>query len=422
MTERYRIVDGFPQYLTPRQQAAVQKGYEMADEWRADQAAKRRPNGRVSSPSPVRPDTGLTERGPAFPGVPHLEALTVEVKPARQLIRGLVGAGTVGTVAGLPESYKSWLALQITYAVAGTGGHVLGHDVLEQGAVAYWWQDDSDDEEFSRLQVYAHRHGLTGDLPIQWHVNEGLQLPRDVDVLRREIEQRSQILIVLDSLYNFTEPGVLLKDEVIADIFKAVKAEVCDQTGCAVMFVDHSAWPTESNRGIRAYGSVFKTAAVRWGIYLKATAGKVSYEAHGNNMPRTKRTPLMWDEDALLLRVIDVEKAKKAPTADIAKWVRGLDPPVAMPSQLRDQFDITDDTLRRRRDELAEHGVLYVDQGKQSHYTVAEGLLPRDDVDRGVSRGAAHPAGDPPRDPAMPITSRGASRGGEQGEIEDGGW
>ena len=130
----------------------------------------------------------------------HTEALAVTVKPSRQLVRGLIGAGTPGTVAGLPGSHKSWLAMQIGYAVAGAGGRVLGHEVVEQGPVAYWWQDDSDDEEFGRLQAYAKRHDLTSDLPITWHVKEGLELPRDLDVLRDEVTIRGQILVVLDSL------------------------------------------------------------------------------------------------------------------------------------------------------------------------------------------------------------------------------
>ena len=222
---------------------------------------------------------------------------------------------------------------------------------------------------------------------------------------------------------NFTAAGVVLKDEVVADFIKAIKSDVGDQTGCTVMFVDHSAWPTEANRGTRAYGSVFKTAAIRWGIYLKATNGKISYEAHGNNMPRTRRTPLMWDGDALRLGVVDDAKAKKAPAGEIADWLKSLNPPVATPKQIRERFDIGDDTLRNRRAELVDLGVSYVDQGAQSHYAAADELVPRDDAKRGAPRGAAYPASDLPRGPAPAYRARGAPRGREQGvEDEDGGW
>jgi len=75
---------------------------------------------------------------------------------------------------------------------------------------------------------------------------------------------------LLDSLYNFL-PGVTLKDEDVGAVYAAIKAEVCDQTGAAVCVVDHAPWPTEGNRGQRrAYGSGFKAAAIRWGIYLVA--------------------------------------------------------------------------------------------------------------------------------------------------------
>jgi hypothetical protein len=242
----------------------------------------------------------------SFPGLTHAEALAREVPPTAVLVEDIVEAGTVGTVSALPERYKSWLATETALKIAA-GGRVLGRfeATAAPAAVGYWWQDDSVENELRRIQAYAGRHGHTGALPIRWHLNEGLRLPQDITRLREEIEREEQVLVVLDSLYNFL-PGFTLKDEEVAGVYDALKSGVCDQTGATVLTVDHAPWPTEGNRGQRrAYGSVFKAAAIRWGIYLEEEAGTLYVEARGNNLLGLKRTAVVWDAERLELRLLE---------------------------------------------------------------------------------------------------------------------
>src|SRR5439155_3898259 len=109
-----------------------------------------------------------------------------------------------GTLAGLPESWKSWLAIELgTKVAAEADAQVLGLDVETHGPVALWWQDDSKENELERLKAYATRHGYTDEIPLRYHLNEGLRLPDDVDYLREEAERLGQVFQILDSLYNF---------------------------------------------------------------------------------------------------------------------------------------------------------------------------------------------------------------------------
>jgi AAA domain len=240
-----------------------------------------------------------------FAGLTHEQLLALDLTPSPQLVDGLIEAGTPGTIAGLPETYKSWLSTQLAFAIT-TGGRVLGRDVLTHGPVGYWWQDDSRENEARRIKAYANTHNyLDGDLPIRWHLNEGLALPADVAVLRAEVEDAEQVLVVLDSLYNFL-PGLKLKDEDVATVLATLKADVCDPTGCALLFIDHSPWPTDSNRGQRrGYGSVFKAAAIRWGIYLDRSNDTIFVEGRGNNIAGLSRTAAMWDVERLELRLVE---------------------------------------------------------------------------------------------------------------------
>lgn len=176
------------------------------------------------------------------------------------------------------------------------------------GPVGYWWQDDSKEAELGRLKAYASRHGYTGELPIRWHLNENLRLPDHAAALKGEIEREGQVFVVLDSLYNFLPPQIKLKDEEVAQVLDVVKSSICDPTGCAVAFVDHAPWPSDSNRGqVRGYGSVFKAAAIRRGVYLerKKGSGEVWIEARGNNVAGFKRRLFLWDADALEFRSVD---------------------------------------------------------------------------------------------------------------------
>jgi hypothetical protein len=257
-----------------------------------------------------------------FHGLSHTEALGLEVPPTQELVENLIEAGTLGTIAGLPNTFKSFLGLGVTYKVAA-GGRVLGNEVLQTGPTASWWQDDSEANALRRMQAYAAAHGLPDDLPIRWHFNEGLVLPDNLDVLREEIEREGQRFVLLDSLYNFLR-GKSLKEEEIGSIYSQLKAEVCDPTGCTIATVDHAPWPTEGNRGQRrSYGSVFKTAAIRWGIYTAPkTIGEIWLEAKGNNMPGLKSTLCTFDAELLELKPI----AQKANSAPLVREWRELNP------------------------------------------------------------------------------------------------
>jgi hypothetical protein len=259
-------------------------------------------------PSNVFPLPEVKHVAVPFPGLTHREAIELELPPVQHLIRGAAQRGSVGTFTGLPESFKSFLAMEIALKVAGGGESVLGLDVETHGPVGYWWQDDSKEAELERLKAYASQHGYTGEVPIRWHLNENLRFPDNVDSLRAEIEREGQVFVVLDSLYNFLPPAIKLKDEEVAQVLDLVKSKVCDPTGCAVAFVDHSPWPSDANRGqLRGYGSVFKAAAIRWGVYLerKKGSGEVWIEARGNNVAGFRRKLFLWDEEALEFRPVD---------------------------------------------------------------------------------------------------------------------
>lgn len=246
-------------------------------------------------------------------GLTFAQARLAQIPPTRELVEGLIDVGTVGLVAGLPFARKSWAALEIGHKVAAGGGEVFGRfPVVAGGPVVYVWQDDSLAKELERLQLYAGANEYPDELPLRFLLNEDLSLPDDIDALAALVERESAVLVFVDSLYNALAPTVKLKEEEVAVVLAQLKAGLCDRTGASVGLVDHAPWPSESNRGQRrAYGSVFKTAAVRWSIHLEADAKddtRLHIEASGNNVAGVRRTPACWDAERLEIRLLEVER------------------------------------------------------------------------------------------------------------------
>lgn len=244
-----------------------------------------------------------------FVGLSHAEVLQLEFPPERMLVSDLVPIGAVGTIAGVPETFKSWQAQRIAVMVGSGEGEVFGKGVEHSGPVGYFWQDDSTREEAERVKLYDAVRQESSDVDVRWFLNEGLRLPDDMERLCRTINHFHFVLVVLDSFYNVLF-GMDLKDEGAERTIAELKTRVCDATGCTVLIVDHMPWATDVNRGrLRSYGGVFKGAATRFGIYIDAVGNKVWVEARGNNIVGFKRTLAEWDADALEMRLID------APTA-----------------------------------------------------------------------------------------------------------
>lgn len=249
--------------------------------------------------------SGPSEIPQPFAGLSHAEVLELEFPPERMLVDDLIPIGAVGTIAGVPETFKSWQAQRIAVMVGSGHGEIFGKGVEHAGPVGYFWQDDSTREEAERIKLYENVRDSSSEVDVRWFLNEGLRLPENLGKLRITITHFGFCLVVLDSFYNVLF-GMDLKDEGAEQVIAQLKSEVCDVTGCTVLIVDHMPWATDVNRGrLRSYGGVFKGAATRFGIYIDAVGNKLWVEARGNNIVGFKRTLAEWDAEKLEMRLID---------------------------------------------------------------------------------------------------------------------
>ena len=159
-----------------------------------------------------------------FAGLSHAQVLEMEFPEERMLVEDVVPIGAVGTIAGVPETYKSWQAQTIAVAVATGQGGIFGRPVLSQGSVGYFWQDDSTREEAERIKLFDSTRGDGTDIPVRWDLNEGLRLPEHLHRLKHTIVHNDHKLVVLDSFYNVLF-GTNLKDEEAEQVITLLKSE-----------------------------------------------------------------------------------------------------------------------------------------------------------------------------------------------------
>ena len=303
----------------------------------------------------------------------HQTVLELEISAERYLIEDLIPTGAVGTIAGVPETHKSWLAQAIAVRVARGHGWILGKEVTHQGPVGYLWQDDSTREEAERVKHFEAAHPNPSHLPLIWGLNLGLQLPADLPRIIHAVTTNNLVLLVIDSFYNFL-PGIDLKDDQAEQIVARLKRDISDATGCTVLIVDHMPWATETNRGrLRAYGGVFKNAATRYGIYIDATGDKLHIEARGNNITGIPKRLAYWDPDTLELKLLNEDDEtpteRKGASQEIADWLNNQPGQQATAAEIAHAFDISTRTLHRRDQTLKTLGVTVTEKrGQPTHY------------------------------------------------------
>jgi hypothetical protein len=121
------------------------------------------------------------------------------------------------------------------------------------------------------------------------------------------------------------------------------------------------------------------------------------------------------DTARFVVSELPAEAAKKASAAEILSYLVEVGG-TATPGQIKDRFDISDGTLRKRRGELEAVGVSYVGTGRDVIYTTNP-ATPQHPAIAGV-RGAWD---DEPRTPPSPIERAGWGAGSSPRDTATGG-
>lgn len=315
-------------------------------------------------------DEGLTPTRPVR--ITTAEIMAADEPEVAELVESLVEASAPGFLAGLPEVGKGWLMLELAWRVAsGTGKFLDTYAIRRTGPVLYWWEDTSTVQARKRVRRFNEANGVNPEIRVDYHLVERLAFDAVLEALKREITEHEYALVILDSLYNFAEGGYKLSDEDAASLILRAK-DVCDETGAAIAFVDHMPWPTEASKGgrTRAYGSVFKNAASRWGLYLEAgkTDGEAWFSARGNNVEGAPKQLAIFDRETFRWKLVDVSSESEADKRAAMLDVIGGKPGITT-TPLFEEIGGRHEVLRGVRAELESEGLIRtIEKGRRIYH------------------------------------------------------
>lgn len=261
-----------------------------------------------------------TLEGGALPeGAPMwaTDLASVHIPRPRWLIDGIWTRGGCGFISGAPKSYKSWLALDLAFAVA-TGAPMLGmHRVAAPGPVLYLQEEDSLATAVDRLdQIVDGRapghhwggslDGLTWSPPrplpidIQAHTGVVLSDPRWHAWLGERVRTYGYHAVIIDTLT--TTVGDVDLDKAVDLQTRVLRPlrEMAQTYDCAVIIVHHSRKNTQGGRrGSNMLGSVALHGWVDCALYLDRDeeSGVITVSPEGKHDPAEKwsmRVPRMY--------------------------------------------------------------------------------------------------------------------------------
>lgn len=206
------------------------------------------------------------------PGFPVRRVADVEPKPdhERWLVRSLWLRSAVGVVGGLPKCFKTWFAIELSWAIA-SGKKALGHfEVDDAGPVLVFLAEDDPPDMRARFDGVAKARGTDlANLPISFIDTSSLLLdePQQLDDLRRTVDHHRPKLLVLDPFVRL----VRRVDENSAGDVSAVLGELRRlqrDFQVAVVLVHHMRKARSSHPGQQLRGSGDFAAWCDSAVYL----------------------------------------------------------------------------------------------------------------------------------------------------------
>jgi KaiC/GvpD/RAD55 family RecA-like ATPase len=225
------------------------------------------------------------------------------------LVPGIISDKSLGFIAGLPETGKTWVCMDLAVECARGGGYWLGKFPVKDAKVLYIDQERWKGETKRRLQAIIGAKAVSKDsveskLFIKSGTTIRLDLQHSFDAFRREVQNLKPDLIIVDSFATFhTKEENNRKD--IQEVLERVK-QIRNEIGCAFLFVDHEGKSVFSDEDktpnmAKMVGSIGKPAAAEYVLTVRK-------DGEGSMVYMTKSTmgPAV---EPFLVKVEDIENA-----------------------------------------------------------------------------------------------------------------
>lgn len=227
----------------------------------------------ASQDSPQELRTGSNQYNPE-----SFNVFMQDQKPVNWIAKPIIARGTIGFVAGLPKTMKTWLMIDFAIECA-RGGKWLGLFPVEKCKVLYIDQERAKGETQRRFRgIYQHKEilpaSLNENLVVECGTTTRIDLEPSFQAFRNKLAKVKPDIVIVDSFVTFhTREENNRKD--IQEVFERLKA-LRNEFGCAFIFIDHETKNVFTDRDMkedpsafRMVGSVGKTAAAEFVLTVR---------------------------------------------------------------------------------------------------------------------------------------------------------
>jgi len=198
------------------------------------------------------------------------------------LVPGMVARSSIGFVAGLPETCKTWMTMDLAIETA-RGGKWLGLFQTEKAKVLFIDQERFAGETRRRFRAMFKAkcidyRKMDGNLSILCGSTTRLDMDNSYEAFRRTLQDVQPDLVIVDSFATFhnKEENNRSDIQMVLERIKAIRNEF----GCTICFIDHenkgafqASQEGEEPSALRMAGSVAKPAAAEF-IFTVRAKGK----------------------------------------------------------------------------------------------------------------------------------------------------
>jgi len=158
------------------------------------------------------------------------------------LVPGIIAKGSIGFVAGLQESLKTWLLIDLAVEMARGGGLWLGKFGTKSAKVLFVDQERHKSETQRRFKsVIGAKNLQLTSLSAHLHIASGtttrLNLTESFNAFRKQLAEIRPDIVMIDSFATFHTASENDRMEIqkVLELIKSLRNEF----GCSFLFINH---------------------------------------------------------------------------------------------------------------------------------------------------------------------------------------
>lgn len=243
-----------------------------------------------------------------------VENFLADIETVEWICEPIIARKTLGFVAGLPETLKTWILIDLAVECAKEkGGIWLGRFPVNKGRVLFIDQERFKGETQRRFRAVIAAKNLNikdlgGSLFIRCGTSTRINLEHSYQAFRKELADLRPDLVLIDSFATFHTTEENNRGDIQA-VLERIK-QLRNEFGCTFIFIDHEnkgvfqdADKDEQPSAFRMVGSIAKPAAAELVLTVRRHPSEGSWVYH------TKST-LASTLPTFLVKVTDMNEEK----------------------------------------------------------------------------------------------------------------